>query len=255
MRIFILCGGFGTRLDNEGKLKAKPMIKIGNKTVLMHLIETFVYQGHNDFVICMGHKYDSIVKFFIKNSNVKVLFKKNKNYKILYNKKNIKFTADLVYTGLNTGTGGRIAIAYKYLNLDEDFLVTYGDGLSNVNINKLIKFHYSKNSFATVTAVRPKERYGVLKLETRSSRITNLDESKQHSNSFINGGYFILSKEIIKKIKNNQVYFEQETLNKEIIKKRIFAFKHLGFWKSLDTLKDKNDFNKIIKNGKKPWLN
>lgn len=255
MKIFILCGGFGTRLDNEGRLKAKPMVKIGNKPVLMHLIETFIKQGFNEFVLCLGYKYESIINFFVKNKNVKVLSKNKNNYKVLFkSKKNIKFTADLVYTGLNSGTGGRVLKAYKFLNLNEDFLVTYGDGLANIDIKKLINFHYRKKSFATVTAVKPKERYGILKFDLNTSRVKNLDESKQRSSSYINGGYFILSKEIITKIKNNNVFFEQGPLKKLIKLKKIYAYRHLGFWKSLDTLKDKNDFNKIIKHGKKPWL-
>ncbi len=254
MKIFILCGGFGTRLDNEGRLKAKPMVKIGNKTVLMHLIETFVLQGYKNFVLCMGYKHETIVSFFTKKKNVNIISKKKNNYKILYKTKDVRFTADLIYTGLNTGTGGRISKAYKYLELDEDFIVTYGDGLANVNIKNLLKFHYNKNALATVTAVKPKERYGVLKFDFKTGRVKNLDESKGRSNSFINGGFFVLSKEVVKTIKNNQIYFEQEPLKKIINRKKIFAYKHLGFWKSLDTLKDKNDFNKIIKLGRKPWL-
>jgi glucose-1-phosphate cytidylyltransferase len=254
MKIFILCGGFGTRLDNEGRLKAKPMVKIGNKPVLMHLIETFVLQGYTNFVLCLGYKYNSIVKFFIKKKNVKILSKKKKNHKIIFKSQKIKFTADLVYTGLNSGTGGRILKAYKYLKLDEDFLVTYGDGLSNVDIKKLINFHNKKKSYATLTAVKPKERYGLLKFDKNSSRITDFNESKKHSSSYVNGGFCVLSKDIIKKIKNNKVFFELGPLKNLIKSKKIYAYRHSGFWKSLDTLKDKNDFNKIIKHGKKPWL-
>jgi glucose-1-phosphate cytidylyltransferase len=256
MKIFILCGGFGSRLDYEGKLKAKPMIRIGNKPILMHLIETFVRQGFDDFVFCLGHKSETIINYFIsQKKNVKIIFKDKKNLKILFNSKGIKFNGDFIYTGIDVGTGRRVALAYKKLQIEEDFLVTYGDGLANINFKKLIKFHHSKNSLATITAVRPKNSYGILKFDAKSFEVTSFDDSKKKSDVYINGGYFIFSKRIIDKIKDNNIYFEKEPLRSIIKKKKLYAFMHNGFWKSLDTLKDKNDFNKIIKSGKKPWLN
>lgn len=256
MKIFILCGGFGSRLDYEGQLKAKPMVRIGNKPILMHLIETFVRQGFNEFVFCLGYKSNTITDFFIsQKKKIKIISNDKKNLKISYKSRNIKFIGNFVYTGIKMGTGGRIASAYKKLKLNEDFLVTYGDGLANIKINKLIKFHYNKNALLTVTAVRPKERYGILKFETKSQKVVQLDETKKKSNIYINGGYFIFSKKIISRIKKKNIYFEQGPLKSIIKKNKLYAFQHNGFWKSLDTLKDKNDFNKIIKNGKKPWLN
>ena len=256
MKIFILCGGFGSRLDYEGKLKAKPMVKIGNKPILMHLIETFVRQGFNDFIFCLGHKSETITNYFISQSNkIKIISKDKKNLKILFNSKGIKFNGNFIYTGRHVGTGGRVALAYKKLKIDEDFLVTYGDGLANINVRKLIKFHYSKNSLATITAVRPKNRYGILKFDAKSFRVVSFDDRKKKSDVYINGGYCIFSKKIINKIKDNNIYFEEGPLRTIIKKKKLYAFKHNGFWKSLDTLKDKNDFNKIIKNGKRPWFN
>lgn len=255
MKVFILCGGFGSRLDYEGTLMAKPMIRIGNKPILLHLVETFVKQGFNEFVICTGFKSDSITNFFLKKKNKIKLIKKQKRliritYKILSNKININF----VYTGINVGTGGRVKTAYNNLKLNEDIFVTYGDGIADIKINNLIKFHYKNNALMTLTAVRPKERYGILRLSKNSKRVLNLNETKDKSNTFINGGYFIFSKNIINKIKDKRTYFEKEPLNAVLKLKKLFAFKHYGFWKSLDTLKDKNEFNNILKTGKKPWI-
>ena len=254
IKIFILCGGFGSRLDNEGKLKAKPMVKIGNKQILVHLLETFVKQGFSDFVILTGHKSTTITNYFLSRSKKKINLKKIKNLNLSYKLMNSKCNINFVYTGINTGTGGRIKIAFNKLKLDEDIFVTYGDGLANVKIKKLVKFHYDKKSFMTMTTVRPKERYGVLKLNHKDDKILNLDESKKKSNIYINGGYFVISKKIIKIIKKRQTFFEQEPLKYALKKNKLFAFKHKSFWKSLDTLKDKNEFNVILKSGKRPWI-
>jgi glucose-1-phosphate cytidylyltransferase len=256
MKIFILCGGFGSRLDYEGTLIAKPMIRIGKKPILLHLIETFVKQGFNEFVICTGFKSETITNFFLKKKNkIKLLKKKKELTKIIYKVLSNEISIDFVYTGINVGTGGRVKTAYKNLKLNEDIFVTYGDGIADIKINNLIKFHYKNNALMTLTAVRPKERYGILKLSKNSKKVLNLDESKNKSNTFINGGYFIMSKTIINKIKNKSIYFEREPLNSVLKLKKLFAFKHDGFWKSLDTLKDKNEFNNILKAGKKPWIN
>lgn len=254
MKTFILCGGFGTRLDYEGKLKAKPMIKIGSKPILIYIVENYVFQGFNEFIFCLGHKSETITNYFLKDKKkfTKIIYKKKGNLKFQFNNKKLKFTGNLIYTGSNTGTGGRVKIAYKMLKLDEDIMLTYGDGLSNVNIKKLVKFHYKNKSFVTLTAVRPKHRYGVIKL--KKNKIDKFDNENKSINVFINGGFFIVDKSAINKIKNNNTYWEKEPLSYFIKKKKLFAFKHKGFWKSLDTMKDKNDFNDMIKKNKKPWI-
>ena len=254
MKTFVLCGGFGTRLDYEGTLIAKPMIRIGPKPILMHILESYLEQGFNDFVFCLGHKSNTITDYFLKEkkSRIKIL-KRKKNYlEFSYNNKHNKFVGKLIYTGLNTGTGGRIKKAYKLLNLNEDIMMTYGDGLSNVPIKKLLKFHYKNNSKITLTAVKPKERYGILKI--KDNKIVHFDNQNKKSNTYVNGGYFVIDKSTIKKINNHNVYWEQQPLNFFSKRKSLYAFKHEGFWKSLDTLKDKNDFNKLYRNNKKlPW--
>ena len=163
-----------------------------------------------------------------------------------------RFVGSLIYTGLNTGTGGRIKKAYKLLNLNEDIMMTYGDGLSNVPIKKLLKFHYKNNSKVTLTAVKPKERYGIVKI--KNNKIVDFDNQNKKSSTYINGGYFVIDKSTINKINADNIYWEQQPLNFFSKRKSLYAFKHEGFWKSLDTLKDKNDFNKLYKNNKKlPW--
>ena len=253
MKTFILCGGLGTRLDYAGKLNAKPMIKIGSKPILFHIIENFVNQNINEFVFCLGHKAETIINFFLKENKkfIKILVQKKREIKFKFNNKKIKFTGNLILTGIKSGTGGRIKIAYNKMKLNEDILMTYGDGLANINIKKLIKFHYKKKSIVTLTAARPKHRYGIIKI--KNDKIEKFDNKNKSIDVFINGGFFVIDKSAINKIKNNNTFWEKEPLNYFIKKRKLFAFKHSGFWKSLDTLKDKNDFDIMIKKGKTPW--
>ena len=254
MKVFILCGGYGTRLDHEGKLKAKPMVLIGNKPILMHIIENFVKQGFNEFVFCLGHKSETIINYFLKQKKkfTKINTKSANFISFEYKNKKIKFKGNLIYTGKKSGTGGRILKSYNKLKLKEDILMTYGDGLSNVKIKKLINYHYKNKASVTVTAVRPKQRYGVLKLKNK--KVNYFDNSKKKSDIYINGGFFVISQNAIKKIKSYKIYWEKEPMAHYLKKKKLFAFRHEGFWKSLDTLKDKNDFNEMIINKRTPWI-
>ena len=213
MKTFILCGGFGTRLDYEGTLMAKPMIKIGKEPILMHIIKNYIEQEINEFVFCLGHKANTIINYFLKeNKNkIRVIKKEKEIIKFSYNYNKIKFIGNLVYTGLNTGTGGRIKKAYNKLNLDEDIMMTYGDGLSNVSIKKLINFHYKNNAKVTLTAVKPKERYGILKIQ--NNKITYFDNKNKKRDTYVNGGYFVIDKSSIKKINNSSTYWEQGPLS------------------------------------------
>lgn len=190
MKTFILCGGYGTRLDNLGRIIAKPMAQIGKEPILMHIIKNFFMQGFNDFVLCTGHKHSTINNYFI-NKNfkyIKVFSKTKKNLFFQYSKKNISFKCNIVFTGINNGTGGRISIAYKKLKLKEDIMMTYGDGLSDVNINKLLNFHNKNKALVTLTAVKPKIRYGFLKI--KNQKIKYLDNTNQKkTNVYINGGF------------------------------------------------------------------
>ena len=253
MKIFILCGGFGTRLDHESKFIAKPMVRIGKEPILYHLIENFYGQGFDEFVLCLGYKAKTIENYFLKekSKNVKILKKTKKHVKIYFKDTKIEIKVSLIDTGIKTATGGRIKIAYKKLNLDEDFLMTYGDGLSNVSIKRLIKFHYKNNSLVTLTAVKPKQRYGILKI--KKNRVNFFDNSKKNVNVYINGGFHVIDKLCVEYIKNKNIFWEKQPISKILKIKKLFAYKHDGFWKSLDTQKDKIDFNKLYEQKKLNW--
>lgn len=255
MKIFILCGGSGTRLDSLGKVIAKPMVRIGKEPMLKHIIDNFVSQKLNEFVLCTGHKANTILDYFIKEKKkfVKIISKKKNNIEILYKDNKIKFICNLVYTGKDTGTGGRIKLAYKILKLNEDIFMTYGDGLSNLNIKKLINFHYKHKSDVTMTAVRPKHKYGIIKIKNK--QIYSFDDSKSgKSTSFINGGFFVISKASLKLIKNIKMFWENEPLKNAITKGKTYAFKHNDFWQSVDTLKDLSELNELYKKKLMPWI-
>ena len=231
MKVVILAGGLGTRLSEYTKTIPKPMVLINGKPMLLRIMNYFYNQGFKNFYIALGYKGNVIKNYFKKN-------KKDWDVK-------------LIDTGKNTMTGGRLKRLTKYLKNDR-FIMTYGDGLSNVNLKKLIKFHKQIKKQVTLTAVRPKERYGILKI--KNNRVTYFDNQNKKTSTYINGGYFVIDKNSIKKINNSKIYFEQGPLNYFAKKKKLLAFKHEGFWKSLDTLKDKNDFNILYKNKKKsPW--
>jgi glucose-1-phosphate cytidylyltransferase len=251
MKVFILCGGFGTRLNHQGKLLSKTMIKIANEPILTHIIKNFSNQGFNEFVLCGGYKIETIKNYFLKKK-IKIL-KKEKNFlSFNFNLNNQNILVDILYTGKDSGTGGRLKIAYKKLKMKDDFIATYGDGLSNVSVKKLINFHYKNQSELTLTAVRPKQRYGIIKIN--KNKVKFFDNSKSKSDVYINGGFFVVSKNIINSIKNNKIYLENEPFKKLIKRKKLFSFKHNGFWASMDTLKDKNDLDKLAKINKKlPW--
>lgn len=253
MKIFILCGGFGTRLNFEGTLKAKPMIMIGKDPIIKHIIDNFSDQNFNEFVLCLGHKSETIIDYFLnkKKKNTKIIFNKKNFIKINYREKKNNLIINLIYTGKNSGTGGRIKIAYNKLRLNEDIFMTYGDGLSNINVKKLIKFHYKNKAISTLTAVRPKERYGIIKIN--NNKIKNFDNSKKKSNVYVNGGFFVISKDAIKLIKKNNLYWEDLPLKNIQKKSKLYAFKHDGFWHSLDTMKDKIDLNNLYKSKHILW--
>jgi len=251
MKVFILCGGFGTRLDNTGKLIAKTMISIRNKPILIHILENFLEQGFHEFVICGGHKIETIKNYFLKKKK-KIIHKAKSHLSLNTFIKNKNITIDIIDTGKKTGTGGRLKKAYKKLKLDSDFLATYGDGLSNLSIKKLIKFHYKNKSLITLTAVKPKQRYGILKI--KNNKVRFFDNSKKKSDVFINGGFFVISKKIINLIKDDKIYLENEPFKKILKIGKLFSYKYNGFWASMDTLKDKNDLEKLARKSRKlPW--
>lgn len=231
MKCVILAGGYGTRLAEETKIKPKPLVKIGNYPIIWHLMKIYSFYGIKDFIICLGYKG--------------YLLKKDLNKINLKEKWNIKY----VNTGLKTMTGGRIKRIKKYLKNESIFCLSYGDGLSNIDINKLINFHKRNNKIATLSAVTYKNPKGILKLNL-GSKVTAI---KEKPIEFINGGFFVLSKNIFKYLKNDKTVFEKDCLPKLSKKNQLMAYKHKGFWACMDTIREKNELNKIWKNKQKAW--
>ena len=231
LKAVILAGGYGTRISEESHLKPKPMIEIGGMPLLWHIMKIYSHYGINEFVICCGYKGDMIKEYFSKFDFP------------LWN-------VQLVDTGLNTMTGSRIKRIQNHI--DDTFCVTYGDGVSDVNINDLILFHKEKKSLATLTAIHPPERFGVLELS--GNNVVEFHEKHQEESSWINGGFFVFEKEIFDYIKNgDSTTLERtpfETLAKE---KKLTAFKHEGFWHPMDTLRDKKHLGNLWTSNKAPW--
>ena len=232
MKTVILCGGYGTRLSEEKIIKPKPMVKIGNKPILEHIMGIYEYYGYSQFILALGYKSDYIKKFY-----------ENKN------KKNI----NLVYTGRDTKTGGRLLRLKNYLKDEKTFMLTYGDGVSDINIKKVIQFHNNHGKIATITAVRPPVRFGELKIN--KNKVKSFKEKPQVGQSWINGGFFIFNNEILNFIKNDQTMLEREPLEKLTKAGQLMAFEHKGFWKCMDNLGDKKFLDKICKEKRKvPWI-
>ena len=235
MKVVILCGGFGTRLSEETSIKPKPMVKIGNKPILSHIINIYTKYGFKEFILALGYKGYYIKKYF-------------KDHK---NKKN-KIKIQLVDTGRNTLTGGRILRLKKYFDKNENYMVTYGDGISNQNLKELKNFHLKHKKIATMTVVRPPVRFGEVKL--KGNLISNFQEKPQSGKLWINGGFFVFNSKIFDFISNDKTMLEQEPLQKLKNQKNLYAFKHTGFWQCMDTLREKNYLNKLYKENKLKWL-
>ena len=233
MKVLILAGGKGTRISEYTREIPKPMIRIGGKPILSHIIKLFESYKFNEIIIAAGYK-----NFIIKN------YFKNKK----------KFSKIKVFdTGKNTMTGGRILRLKKYFNKNENFFMTYGDGLSDINLKKLKKFHEKHNKIATVTAVRPPIRFGELNVGNNNI-VNKFEEKPQLKSGWINGGFFVLNYEVFKYIKNDSTLFEREPMEKLTKKRNLIAYKHNGFWKCVDTLKDKLYLEEIYKKNKRKWI-
>jgi glucose-1-phosphate cytidylyltransferase len=239
MKAVILAGGYGTRLYEETKNIPKPMVKIGSKPILWHIMKIYSYYGVNEFIICCGYKKNIIKKYF-EDFQTKKKNKKKENWIIR-----------LIDTGKNTLTGGRLKRIEKFILKEKFFFFTYGDGVSNINIKKLINFHLKHKKLATVTAVKPPGRYGVLSIN--NSFVKNFSEKKKGGDGYINGGFFILSPKVIKYIKNDKTVWEKDPMFLLAKKKQLMAFKHHGFWQSMDTYRDKLQLENIWRTKNAHW--
>ena len=231
MKIVILAGGYGTRLSEETNIKPKPLVRIGSKPIIWHIMKIYSHYGYKDFVICLGYK-----GYMIKDELKK--YQKIENWKISF-----------VNTGLHTMTGGRIKRIKKFIKNDENFCLSYGDGLSNVNINKLIKFHKNRKKIATLTAVKYKNPKGILSIN-KNFLINNI---KEKPIEYINGGFFVLSKRIFKFLRNDKTIFEKDCLTDLTKTNQLSAYKHNDFWACMDTLREKKDLNYLWKNKRSKW--
>ncbi len=248
MKVVLLAGGQGTRLSEVTSSIPKPMVKIGKIPILLHIIKSYSFFGHEDFYIATGYKSELINKYF---KSISLNYKKiNENHTFLNLKyyKNIKI--NLINTGINTMTGGRILRLKKYIK-DENFLMTYGDGLSNINIKKLINLHLKKNKIATLTAVRPPARFGELKLLKNS--VISFNEKPQVQLGWINGGFFVLNKKIFNYITDNKTIFEKKPLEVLSNINQLNAYKHYDFWQCMDTKRDYLYLKKLYYSNKKYW--
>ena len=227
MKVILLAGGFGTRLSEYTQTIPKPMVEVGGQPMLIHIMKQYAKYGFKDFYIALGYRGELIKKFF--------------------NKKFFDWNINLVETGENTMTGGRLKRLKKYVG-KTTFMMTYGDGLSNVNLKKLLKFHKKNNKLVTLTAVRPPARFGALKLKGNS--VSYFKEKSKLDEGWINGGFFVMEPEFLKFIKNDNTYLEREPLEAVTQKKQLAAFRHEGFWQCMDTKRDKDNLNKILKRKK-----
>lgn len=253
MQLVILAGGYGTRISEESLLKPKPMIEIGGKPILWHILKIYSHYKINKFIICCGYKgyliKEYFYNYFLHNSDFKINLKTNKMEIKEENSEDWEIT--LVDTGLDTLTGGRIKKIEKYLK-EETFCLTYGDGLSNINIKKLIEFHKSHNNDATITAVQPPGRFGSLKFGS-STNIIGFQEKPIGDGGWVNGGFFVLNKSVIELIKDDKTIWEREPLNALANKGNLEAYKHYGFWYPMDTIRDKNYLEELWATNDTPW--
>lgn len=252
MKVLILAGGYGTRLSEETDLKPKPMLEIGGKPILWHIMKMYSYYGFNEFVILLGYKGYFIKEYFanyyLHQSNV--TFDMSNGEMEVHNNSSEPWKVTLLDTGLDSMTGGRIKRAEKYI-ANKSFMLTYGDGVSNVNIKDLVEFHKANKTSATMTAIQPAGRFGALDIKT--DLVNEFVEKPAGDGNWINGGFMICEPKILDLIESDSTIFEQYPLQTLAEKKELSAFKHNGFWQCMDTLRDKTALNDLWDQGKAPW--
>lgn len=255
MKAVILAGGLGTRLSEETSVKPKPMVEIGGKPILWHIMKIYSSHGINDFIICCGYKGYIIKEYFanyyLHTSDITFDMVRN-NFEV-HQTASEPWRVTLIDTGNDAATGGRLKRVRDYLD-DDDFCFTYGDGVSDVDIKELITFHKDKGKLATVTAIQPPSRFGVISFRD-SHEIQSFDEKPHGEGGWINGGYFILSPKVIDYIEDDQTAWEYEPMHNLIRDKQFSAFLHKGFWQSMDTLRDRNRLEDMWAAGNAPWKN
>ncbi len=253
MKVVILAGGLGTRISEETDNIPKPMIQIGSKPILWHIMKIYSDHGINDFIICCGYKgyviKEYFSNYFLHMSDVTFCMKSNKMK--VHHKRSEPWTITLVDTGEETMTGGRIKRIEQFVKDEECFCLTYGDGVSNINITKLIKYHKQKNTLATLTAVYPPGRFGAL--DIHGGKVRTFEEKPKGDGSRINGGFFVLSPKVISLIEDDSTVWEQKPMESLAKSGEMSAFEHDGFWQPMDTLRDKNYLEELWQSNAAPW--
>lgn len=255
MKVVLLAGGYGTRISEESQFKPKPMIEIGGKPILWHIMKEYSAYGFNDFVICAGYMQHYIKEWFadyyLHNSDITFDFSQE-NKMTIHNNVSEPWRVTIVDTGLNTMTGGRIRRIKNYIG-NEDFLLTYGDGVGDVDIVKTVEFHKSHGKIATLTAVHVEQRFGVLDIDRESLAITAFREKSRADGSRINAGYMVLKPAIFNYLDNDATILEQEPLRRLAAEDQLRAYKHNGFWQCMDTKREMDKLEEMWASGKAPW--
>lgn len=256
MKVVLLAGGFGTRISEESHLRPKPMIEIGEKPILWHIMKEYSYYGFHDFIICAGYKQHVIKEWFadyyLHNSDVTFDFR-NHGMMEIHNNVAEPWKVTIVDTGLYTMTGGRVKRIQSYIG-NEPFLLTYGDGVSDIDIKALVEFHKSHGKIATITAFRVAQRFGVLGINEQTKGIMSFREKAQMDGARINVGYMVLQPEIFNYIENDETVFEKEVLEHLVQEKQLMAYEHNGFWQCMDTQREKEQLETMCRKGQAPWM-
>ena len=254
MQAMILAGGFGTRISEESAIRPKPMVEIGGRPILWHIMKMYLAHGVNDFVICCGYKGHLIKQFFrdYAMDGADIAFDMREGTTTLLRTSTEPWKVTLVDTGLNVMTGGRIKRAAKYLG-EGPFCCTYGDGVSNVDITALIAFHRAQKTLATVTAVQPPGRFGAFTLPANNLRVPSFKEKPGGDGAWVNGGFFVLEPEVVDLVEGDSTVWERGPMERLAASKQLAAFRHEGFWQPMDTLHDKQILELLWESGKAPW--
>jgi len=253
MKAVILAGGLGTRLSEETVSKPKPMVEIGGKPILWHIMKTYSHYGINDFIVCCGYK-GYVIKEYFKNyflHQSDVTFKMTDNKMIVHKERAEPWTVTLIDTGDNSMTGGRLKRVLPFIKDEEAFCFTYGDGVADINIKDLIDFHKSHGKQATLTATYPPGRFGALNIE--ENQVKKFEEKPRGDGALINGGFFVLSPKVIERIVGDSTIWEQKPLKGLAEDGELMSFKHEGFWQPMDTLRDKIYLEELLEKNKAPW--
>lgn len=255
MKVVILAGGFGTRISEESQFKPKPMVELGNMPILMHIMKLYSHYGYNEFVICAGYKQHVIKEYFadyfLHTSDITFDFTKGNNDMIIHHNHSEPWKVTVVDTGLNTMTGGRVKRVKEYIG-NEPFMLTYGDGVSNVDIAKLVEFHKKSGKLVTMSAYNAGQRFGVLDIDAEG-HIREFREKTKGDGNLINIGFMVCQPEFIDYIDGDSTTLEKDPLERAAKEGQLMAFKHEGFWQCMDTVREKQELEKLWATGNAPW--